>query len=128
MNSGNIKGRLAGVAAATALGLVLAAGFGITQTEIIPRDVALSAFQNMALTPNAGIGGRFFLFDWLTINYMLRDYVVLDKFEPLNRSASMYASAADAKAHADAKLVNNVMFYLGVGVFLPTGFQYKTPR
>ena len=40
----------------------------------------------------------------------------------------MYASASEAKAHADSKLVNNIMFYLGVGVFLPTGFQYKTPR
>lgn len=110
--------------------IVASAGFGITQTEIIPRDVSLPAFQNMALTPNVGIGGRFFVTNWLTINYMLRDYIILDKFEPLDRSAATgkWASAADAKAHADAKLVNNVMFYLGVGVFLPTGFQYKTPR
>ncbi|HEY4185294.1 MAG TPA: outer membrane beta-barrel domain-containing protein [Polyangia bacterium] len=116
--------------------IVASAGVGVTQTEIIPRDVSLSSFQNFALTPNVGIGGRFFLFDWLTVNYMLRDYVILDKFEPLDRTAGNAAmniaakdvSAADAKAHADAKLVNNVMFYLGVGVFLPTGFQYKTPR
>ena len=74
------------------------------------------------------LGTRFFLFDWLTVNYMFRDYIILDKYEPLNRSASMYASASEAKAHADSKLVNNIMFYLGVGVFLPTGFQYKTPR
>lgn len=116
--------------------IVASAGFGITQTEIIPRDVSLAAFQNLALTPNAGIGGRFFLFDWLTLNYMVRDYVILDKFEPLNRAkgnsaagiSAMYVSAADAKAHADSKLVNNVMFYLGLGFFLPTSFEYKTPR
>ncbi len=108
--------------------IIASAGFGVTQTEIIPRDIALAAFQNLALTPNFGLGGRFFLFDWLTVNFMLRDYVILDKFEPLNRSSTMFASASDAKANADAKLVNNVMFYLGVGVFLPTGFQYKTPR
>ena len=110
--------------------IVASAGFGITQTEIIPRDVSLAAFQNIALTPNVGIGGRFFLFDWLTVNYMLRDYIILDKFEPLqrNRAMNVLVDPADAKAHADAKLVNNVMFYLGVGVFLPTGFQYKTPR
>jgi len=110
--------------------IVVSAGLGITQTEIIPRDVSLAPFQNMALTPNAGIGGRFFLFDWLTINYMLRDYIILDKFEPLDRSRTMnvYVDPAAAKAHADAKMVNNVMFYLGVGFYLPTGFQYKTPR
>jgi len=110
--------------------IVASAGFGITQTEIIPRDVSLAAFQNLALTPNVGIGGRFFVTDWLTINYMLRDYIILDKFEPLLRSkeTGMFVDPASAKAHADAKMVNNVMFYLGVGVYLPTGFQYKTPR
>ena len=116
--------------------IVASAGVGMTQTEIIPRDISLAAFQNLAITPNVGIGGRFFIADWLTINYMLRDYIILDKFEPLDRGAPdpnnpgqrLYISADSAKAHADAKLVNNVMFYLGVGVFLPTGFQYKTPR
>ena len=115
--------------------IAVSGGLGMTQTEIIPRDVSLQPFQNLALTPNVGIGGRFFLFDWLTVNYMLRDYIILDKFEPLNRGTidpgsgqRLYVDAASAKAHADAKLVNNVMFYLGVGVFLPTSFQYKTPR
>ena len=82
----------------------------------------------MAITPHFGIGGRFFMFDWLTVNYMFRDYLVLDKFEPLTRSDTMYRDAADAKAHADGKLVNNLMFYVGLGVFFPTSFQYKTPR
>jgi outer membrane beta-barrel protein len=108
--------------------VLVSAGVGITQTEIIPRDVAFEAFKTNAITPDIGIGSRFFLFDWLTVNYMFRDYIILDKYEPLNRSKSMYASASEAKAHADGKLVNNIMFYIGVGVFLPTGFQYKTPR
>jgi len=108
--------------------IVVSGGVGITQTEIIPRDISFDAFKTNAITPDVGIGSRFFLFDWLTVNYMFRDYIILDKYEPLNRSASMYMSAADAKAHADSKLVNNIMFYLGVGVFLPTSFQYKTPR
>lgn len=108
--------------------VLVSAGVGITQTEIIPRNAAFDAFKTNAITPDVGIGGRFFLFDWLTVNYMFRDYIILDKYEPLNRSTSMYASATEAKAHADSKLVNNIMFYLGVGVFLPTGFQYKTPR
>ena len=40
----------------------------------------------------------------------------------------MYSSAAEAKSHADGKMVNNLMFYVGLGVYLPTSFQYKTPR
>lgn len=108
--------------------ILASAGVGLTQTEIIPRDIALAAFQTRAITPNFGLGARFFMFDWLTVNFTIRDYVIPDKFEPLSRSATMYASASDAQGHAESKWVNNVMFYLGVGVFLPTGFQYKTPR
>jgi len=108
--------------------IVVSGGVGITQTEIIPRNIALDPFKTNAITPDVGIGSRFFLFDWLTVNYMFRDYIILDKYEPLTRSPSMYASATEAKAHADSKLVNNIMFYVGVGVFLPTSFQYKTPR
>jgi outer membrane beta-barrel protein len=108
--------------------IIGSAGVGVTQTEIIPRDLKFDAFQTMAITPDFGIGGRFFMFDWLTVNYMFRDYLILDKFEPLTRSATNWASADEAKAHADGKLVNNLMFYVGLGVFFPTSFQYKTPR
>ena len=112
------------------------AGVGVTQTEIIPRNQTYASFTNIALTPNVGIGGRFFLFDWLTVNYAVRDYIILDKFEPANRGPDpampnappLYVAAADAKAHADGQLVHNVMFYVGVGVYLPTKFQYKSPR
>jgi outer membrane beta-barrel protein len=116
--------------------IVVSGGVGITQTEIIPRNISYEAFKTNAITPDIGIGSRFFLFDWLTVNYMFRDYIILDKYEPLDRGQAdmtmpggvKYKSASDAKAHADGKLVNNIMFYLGVGVFLPTSFQYKTPR
>ena len=49
-----------------------------TFTEIIPRNPAnaIAAFKNNALTPNVAIGGRFFLFDWLTVNFAFRDYLV----------------------------------------------------
>jgi outer membrane beta-barrel protein len=102
------------------------AGVGVTQTEIIPRNVDDAAFQNTSITPNFGLGGRFFLLDWLTVDYAVRDYVILDKFENTSRPAGQ--SAADAKANADSALVHNVMFYAGVGFYLPTSFQYKTPR
>ena len=39
-----------------------------------------------------------------------------------------YADAATTKANADSQLVNNLMVYAGVGIYLPTKFTYKTPR
>jgi outer membrane beta-barrel protein len=103
------------------------AGVGATITETIPRDPANAAlaFKNTALTPNVGLGGRFFLFDWLTINVALRDYIIPDKFEAVPDNAT---SSAQAKAQADSALVNNLMLYAGIGVYLPTKFTYKTPQ
>jgi outer membrane beta-barrel protein len=101
-------------------------GVGVTQTEIIPRIPGDATFTNLSITPNIAIGGRFFLFDSLTVNYAVRDYIVLDKFEPTNRTAG--EPIATVKANAEGKMVNNIMFYLGVGFYLPTKFQYKTPR
>jgi outer membrane beta-barrel protein len=103
------------------------AGVGATVTETIPRDPANAAlaFKNTALTPNVGIGGRFFLFDWLTINVALRDYIIPDKFEHVPDTAT---SSAQAKAQADSALVNNLMLYAGIGMYLPTKFTYKTPQ
>jgi outer membrane beta-barrel protein len=103
------------------------AGVGVTFTEVIPRDPANAskAFKNTDLTPNVGLGARFFLFDWLTVNFAVRDYIVPDKFEKVPDN---YPDAATAKANADSALVNNVMFYAGVGMYLPTKFTYKTPQ
>lgn len=106
------------------------AGIGVTITKVIPRDPANDAFafQNTDLTPNVGIGSRFFLLDWLTVNFALRDYFLPDKFEPQNDGPPNIGSAAQAKAQAQSELVNNVIFSVGVGFYLPTKFTYKTPR
>jgi outer membrane beta-barrel protein len=109
------------------------AGIGVTFTKVIPRDPANDslAFQNTDLTPNVGIGSRFFLLDWLTVNFALRDYFLPDKFEPNpNGTLAMtpITSSAQAKANAQSELVNNIIFSVGVGFYLPTKFQYKTPR
>jgi outer membrane beta-barrel protein len=107
------------------------AGFGATFTEVIPRDPAeqFKAFKNTALTPNVGIGSRFFFGDWITLNVALRDYIVPDKFEPIPAPGMAdYADSATAKANADSALVNNLVLYAGIGLYLPTKFTYKTPR
>lgn len=109
------------------------AGVGVTITKVIPRDPANNAlaFTNTDLTPNVGLGSRFFLTDWLTVNFAVRDYILPDKFEPsatLEKGPPQITTSAEAKAQAHSALVNNVIFSVGVGFYLPTKFQYKTPR
>jgi outer membrane beta-barrel protein len=101
-------------------------GIGLTVSEIVPRNVGQSTFKNNLLTPNVGLGARFFLFNWLTVNFSVRDYIMADKFEPAQRDPTW--SADVTKSHAESAWVNNVMVYGGVGFYLPTKFQYKTPR
>jgi hypothetical protein len=37
-------------------------------------------------------------------------------------------SKSECKANADSALVNNFIAYVGIGMYLPTKFTYKTPR
>jgi outer membrane beta-barrel protein len=113
------------------------AGFGATVTEILPRNPGLSSWKNTNLTVPVGLGARFFLFNWLTVNFAIRDYIMPDKFEPQGRLSDGMAVANDpgavwstqyAKDHAESAIVNNLIAYVGVGIYLPAKFTYKTPR
>jgi len=105
------------------------AGAGVIATETVPRDAGLSPFDNNRIMVPVGIGSRFFLFNWLTVNFMLRDYLFTDLFEPTARGTNpALADPTAAKNAADSAFVNNLMLYVGVGVYLPTKFSYRTPR
>jgi outer membrane beta-barrel protein len=104
------------------------AGVGLTVSEIIPRNAGDQSFKNNLLTPNLGIGSRFFLLNWLTVDFALRDYIIPDKFEPADRAQHPEWTLAQVQANADSAWVNNLMLYAGVGLYLPTKFSYKTPR
>ena len=104
------------------------AGVGVTQSEIIPRDRRFPEFTNLLITPNVGTSMRFFLFQWLTVNVGIRDYIFVDKFEPTLRNNMMNATAEQAKANADSALINNVMFQAGISFWFPTSFRYTTFR
>ncbi|HET9626386.1 MAG TPA: outer membrane beta-barrel domain-containing protein [Kofleriaceae bacterium] len=104
------------------------AGIGVGQSEVIPRDTKFPGFTNLLIQPNVGVAMRFFLTRWLTVNLGFRDYIFFDHFEPQNRSDTNFATAADAKAHADGSLINNVMFQIGVSFWIPTTFEYTTFR
>jgi outer membrane beta-barrel protein len=109
----------------------ISAGFGATFTEVLARDPAeqnAKGFKNTALTPNVGIGSRIFVTDWLTVNFAIRDYLIADKLEPPASMTPECETQASCKSAADSALVNNIMAYVGVGMYLPTKFTYKTPR
>jgi len=101
-------------------------GVGWTRSEVIPRDPGNLGWTNDLLTANVALGTRFFLFDWLTVNFAVRDYIMADKYEPTNRTSM--DTVASLKSSAKGTLVNNVMFFAGVGMYLPAKFQYKSPR
>jgi outer membrane beta-barrel protein len=104
------------------------AGVGVTQSEVIPRDPRFQPFTSLLITPNVGASMRFFLFKWLTVNVGIRDYVFVDKFEPLNRSETMNKGAEEAKENAEGVFINNVMFQVGVSFWIPPSFDYTTFR
>jgi outer membrane beta-barrel protein len=106
--------------------IFVSAGVGAIWTEIIPRVAGEQSFQSINITPDFGVGTRFFLNDWLTISFALRDYAFNDKFEPTDRMRG--EPIADVKARASSQFVNNIMFFASVGFYLPTSFQYRTPR
>ncbi len=101
-------------------------GVGWTRSQIIPRNPGDLGWNNDLLTANVALGTRFFLFDWMTVNFTFRDYIMADKFEPTTRNPN--DSVDMVKSQAESKIVQNVMFYAGVGMYLPAKFQYKSPR
>jgi hypothetical protein len=104
------------------------AGIGAGQSEVIPRDTKFPGFTNILIQPNVGANMRFFLAKWLTISLGVRDYMFIDKFEPTDRSATMNATASEAKDNATSSFINNIMFQIGVSFWLPTSFEYTTFR
>lgn len=104
------------------------AGIGAGQSSVIARDRTYPGFDNFLIQPNVGVSMRFFLSKFLTVTLGFRDYIFIDKFEPANRSAAMNATADQARDNADSSLINNVMFQLGVSIWLPMSFEYTTFR
>lgn len=104
------------------------AGVGAGQSEVIPRDTKYPGFTNILIQPNVGASMRFFLAKWLTVNLGIRDYMFIDKFEPIDRGPGMNDTASLAKDNADSAFINNVMFQIGVSFWLPTTFEYTTFR
>jgi outer membrane beta-barrel protein len=105
--------------------LIATAGVGVTQSEIEPRNPALPTWTNILITPNVGLTSRVFLTRWLTLDLSVKDYIFVDKFEDVNRTI---ADVEDAKANADSRIINHIMFLAGISFWIPPSFKYTTFR
>jgi outer membrane beta-barrel protein len=99
-------------------------GLGVLQSEWIPRDPALRSATNYNVFGVATIGMRMFLTKWLAIHAYLKDYLFADSYEP----ASRMDRGGGPLPKGDSSFVQNLVFGVGVGMFLPTGFEYKYTR
>jgi len=68
------------------------------------------------------LGTRLFLTKWLAIHAYIKDYMFVDKFEPASRMSPTQVP------EGVSEFVQNIVFGVGVGMFLPTGFEYKYTR
>lgn len=103
----------------------IGAGVGATQTEWIPRDPANDKATNYTAMWHLDVGARFFFTKWLVFHVYLKDYMFIDKYEPtVPRSDT---SLPPRNTWVD-QFVQNVAFGVGVGMFLPTNFEYKYLR
>ena len=89
--------------------------FTLFNTWIVPWDIyALLAagYTRTDLDGNitlaAGLGQRFYMNRWFTLNLELRDHVYNEDYP------------------AGPEIVNNLVFTAGVGFFLPPDFEYQT--
>jgi outer membrane beta-barrel protein len=101
------------------------AGVGFTQSEVLPRDPALPGWTNFLITPNVGIATRVFVTKFVTLNLGVRDYVFVDKFEDVTRTEEDPDAAKD---NADGKLINHIVFQVGLSFWFPPTFRYTTFR
>jgi hypothetical protein len=116
--------------------VTLNAGIGLIWTEIIPVFPDDATWGNRNISPHFAISTRAFVTDWLALSIGLRDYIFLDKFEPLNRhdynppdgSATRAMTLQEAKTNATSSLTQNIMVFVSAGFYLPPSFQYKKPR
>jgi outer membrane beta-barrel protein len=109
--------------------LTFALGAGMIRTEIIPRAFGAKSFTNDNFVGHAGMGVRLFVLDWLTLSVTFRDYVYRDVFEYQNRTADMpLAEVKSNSENSQSQLVQNIMMFFSIGLYVPPSFTYRTPR
>jgi outer membrane beta-barrel protein len=111
---------------------IVTAGVGVLQSEVLPRDPALPAWTNMLISPNVGIGLRVFLNQGMALNLSVKDYIFSDSFENVNRGqVDLPPGTVEldyAKENASSKLINHIVFQVGLSFWIPPTFNYTTFR
>jgi outer membrane beta-barrel protein len=111
---------------------VVTAGVGVLQTEVLPRDPADLGWTNLNISPNVGIGLRVFITNGLALNLGVKDYIFSDRFENVNRGQQAIPPGESeldiAKDNATSKLINHIVFQIGLSFWIPPTFNYTTFR
>jgi outer membrane beta-barrel protein len=109
--------------------LTFALGVGRIRTEIIPRAFGDASFTNDNWTVHPGLGVRLFVLDWLTLSLTFRDYIYRDIFEYKGRTPDMsVAEVRRLSQNSQTQLVQNIMMFFSIGLYVPPSFTYRTPR
>jgi outer membrane beta-barrel protein len=115
-------------------------GGGVMQTRVIPRFESLhDPFNTITGGGHFGLMGRFYVpnVDWISFNWGVRTWVFPDKLEPGQRGPDTGPGGTDllelddpqrAKNAANFQLAWNVLVFFGASFYLPTSFEYSTPR
>jgi hypothetical protein len=115
-------------------------GGGVMQTEVIPRYEALhEPFRTITGGGYFVIGAEFYIpkLQWFSFSFGVRTWFFPDKLEPTNRGPDTDPGGVDdpaldppgaAKSASGFELAYNVLLYLGVSFYLPSRFEYSTPR
>ncbi len=116
----------------------IAAGVGIFQSDVIPRDPANAGFTNYLISGLLpAVGARMWLSKWFAIDVYIKNYLFADKLEPTTRVAGdtpdpvtgmCMAPTGCAKDNPVSQFTFDLTFGLGVSFFLPPSYQYKTLR
>jgi len=114
--------------------LTFALGLGRNRTEIIPRRFGDKSFSNDNIVGHLGVGVRLFVLQWLTLSVTFRDYIYNDVFEYLGRHSDNNDPDPDISVvksnsqRSQSQLVQNIMMYFSIGLYVPPSFTYRTPR
>ncbi|MSP63678.1 MAG: hypothetical protein EXR72_25700 [Myxococcales bacterium] len=100
-------------------------GVGLFQSNVIPRDPANTGFTSYLIGGNVTLGTRMWLASWFAIDAYLKDYLFADQLEPTSRTLN--ETSEQAKNRAESQFTNNIVFGLGISMFVP-GFDYKQLR
>lgn len=115
-------------------------GGGVMQTRVIPRYESLhEPFNNFTGGGVVGFHARTYLprVNWVAFDLGVRYWLFPDRLEPDQRGPDTdpggrdnpdLDSASGAKDGSSLALAHNVTFFIGASFFLPTTFEYTTPR